>query len=509
MTFADIVTASDYDFAIGSNSNDLIKYLDIPGTQKDLLSGSPGIDAVALLGGDDRYDDDDSPRITFGNAGNDSLLGHGGDDTVAAGRDNDSIEGGNANDILFGNLGNDALRGGENDDLIFGGQDNDVLLGDNGDDLVSGDRGEDTISGSLGFDTLTGGSGADVFFLSRDGAVSDASLADKLTDFNAAEGDKIAFSAQDLSISDLVVWSDGRIALSTGETLGIVETGRPSFDDFVFLTSANDSDWLGRVNQFRSLAGLPSVNENPEWSSGGVLHSRYLVKNDVGGHDEDSSNPWYTAAGEAAGQSGNVTTSSAVSRSDVDAIDGWMNAPFHGIGIIDPQLTQVGFGSYSEADGGVQSAATLDVLRGLDSSVSATYPVFFPQDGATLPIDSYDGNEFPDPLTGSGFSAPTGAPLYLQLGSGNVTPNVTASSFTQNGVALPHIVFDETSYTNPDSSAQSLGRAVLDSRDAIVLMPQSPLTPGATYTASITANSETYTWSFSVQDLDEAALLLG
>ncbi|MGC9506290.1 Ig-like domain-containing protein, partial [Baaleninema sp.] len=96
-----------------------------------------------------------------------------------------------------------------------------------------------------------------------------------------------------------------------------------------------------------------------------------------------------------------------------------------------------------------------------------------------------------------------------KLGSGSITPNVTASSFSQNGVELPHIVFDETNYTNPDANAQNLARNILDSRDAIVLMPQNPLEPGATYTASITANGNTTTWSFTVRELDEAALLLG
>lgn len=509
MSFTDIVTADDYDFAIGSSGDDVLRFGDVPSSQKSALTNSPATDAVALLGGGDRYDDDSGDRIIFGNAGDDSIFGHDGSDTIAAGRDGDWIEGGNFDDILFGNLENDAMQGGDGDDLMFGGQDADVLLGDGGSDLVSGDRGDDTVSGGVGTDTLIGGAGADVFYLSREGAASAAAAADKLQDFNAAEGDRIAFSGQDVSVGDLVIWSDGRIELDSGEVLGVVETGQPSFDDLVFLDSSNDDDWLSRVNELRSLAGLAPVSENASWSNGGVQHSRYLVKNDTRGHTQDSSNPWYTVAGEAAGQSGNVTTSTATSRSPVDAIDGWMNAPFHGIGIIDPKLTEVGFGSYSEADGGVQSAATLDVLRGLDRSVSASYPVQWPQDGASVSILSYDGGEYPDPLTGSGFSAPTGLPIYLQLGSGDVTPNVTDSSFRRGGVELSHTIFDETSYVNPDASAQSLGRAILDSRDAIVLIPEMPLEPGETYSVEISANGTTYDWSFDTQELGDRELLLG
>jgi hypothetical protein len=63
---------------------------------------------------------------------------------------------------------------------------------------------------------------------------------------------------------------------------------------------------------------------------------------------------------------------------------------------------------------------------------------------------------------------------------------------------LEHCVFDETTYTNPDSGTQSTGRNVLNARDAIVLIPRNPLTAGAIYQVSITANGQTYAWSFMV-----------
>ena len=83
-------------------------------------------------------------------------------------------------------------------------------------------------------------------------------------------------------------------------------------------------------------------------------------------------------------------------------------------------------------------------------------------------------------------------------GDGSVTPNVTAHSITSGGSATEHCVFDETNYTNPDSNQQSLGRAVLGGRDAIVLIPRQPLTPGATYRVSLTVNGTVHRWSFTV-----------
>jgi hypothetical protein len=80
------------------------------------------------------------------------------------------------------------------------------------------------------------------------------------------------------------------------------------------------------------------------------------------------------------------------------------------------------------------------------------------------------------------------------------TPDVAATSLQENGVARPHCVFDETDYTNPDSFDQSLGRNILNGRDAIVILPRDPLTPGANYTVSVSVNGSTYTWSYTAAD---------
>jgi hypothetical protein len=257
--------------------------------------------------------------------------------------------------------------------------------------------------------------------------------------------------------------------------------------------------WLVVVNSYRTMAGLPSVAEQADWSHGDWLHARYMVKNDVIQHTEDPNNPWYTLEGLAAAQASNLMVSSSVTASDEHAIDGWMQAPFHAVGVIDPALHRVGFGSYREADGGWQMGAGLDVLRGLGSlPPTVQFPVKWPADGTTVGLTSHWG-ESPSPLTSCpGYSAPSGLPLLLQIGPGDRVPQVTAHSFRQGGTPLDHCVFDETSYSHPDGAQQSLGRAILDGRDAVVLIPRQPLTPGATYAVSITANGQTHTWSFAV-----------
>lgn len=260
-----------------------------------------------------------------------------------------------------------------------------------------------------------------------------------------------------------------------------------------------DSGWLDYLNYYRSLAGLNAVLSNPDWNQGGWLHSRYMVKNDTIGHSEDQDNIWYSEQGDAAAKSSNLVVSYSGRMSDQEAIDAWMQGPFHNLGIIDPQLNSVGYGSYREEDGGLQMGAALDVLRGLgEVSQSVSYPVFWPRNGANITQTAFNF-EYPDPLSScSGYSPPAGIPIILQLGAGNETPAVTSHSFKTGNVALEHCVFDENTYSNSDANARALGRAILNMRDAIVLMPRHPLYPGNTYSVAITANGKKYSWSFSV-----------
>lgn len=114
-----------------------------------------------------------------GRQGNDTIRSRGGDDTVLGGAGNDRIDGGD---------GNDRLRGGDGDDRLVGGRGNDRLVGDAGNDILDGGNGRDV---------LTGGSGGDTFVFSN---------GDRVTDFNAAEGDQIAFKAAlGLSLADISI----------------------------------------------------------------------------------------------------------------------------------------------------------------------------------------------------------------------------------------------------------------------------------------------------------------
>ncbi|MBA4013997.1 MAG: hypothetical protein C0481_19210 [Phenylobacterium sp.] len=134
---------------------------------QDFIRGGEGDDL--LMGGKD-FDD------LHGNQGNDTVRGGQGDDWVVGGQGHDLLFGDLGNDLVFGNMGADTCEGGAGNDTIRGGQDGDLIFGGDGDDWISGD---------LGNDTLSGGAGADTFNIFAGSGV------DRVTDFSAAEGDRI------------------------------------------------------------------------------------------------------------------------------------------------------------------------------------------------------------------------------------------------------------------------------------------------------------------------------
>lgn len=268
-------------------------------------------------------------------------------------------------------------------------------------------------------------------------------------------------------------------------------------------------DWRTYLTYYRAAAHLPPLAENAAWSDGAFKHARYLVENDVNTSGEDAALAWYTNEGATAGANSLWQVRGESLWTDVQTLDNWMRWPFHALSILDPALQSMGYGRYSEPDadpGPFHTGAVLDVRRGL-TQPSVAYPVKWPDHNSSVYLASYDGGEQPDPLTscsGIGLNGPAGLPILLQLGAGDVIgpdtprPVVTTHSFKENGAERDHCLFDETTYQNSIASLLDQGRALLAPRDAIVLIPHAPLSPGKSYTVAITAYGQNHTWTFQV-----------
>jgi hypothetical protein len=257
----------------------------------------------------------------------------------------------------------------------------------------------------------------------------------------------------------------------------------------VATTLAAGGLWLNRLNQWRANVGLPALNENLTWSAGDYSHSQYMVMNDIVTHYETPGVPYYSPAGDVAAQNSNIEVNSTWTFGDDQAIDWWMAAPFHAMGMMDPRLQTTGFGSFRYVKSGWQAGFTLDTIRG-NSFSGGTYPVYFPGNGTSEPLTTYHGGEYPDPLQACpGYGAPSGLPVFVEVGGNINTTAGAVHSFTGNGVPLAHCVID--------SSNSAVG-SYLKSRGSVVVVPQQPLVTGVRYVVAVTVNGSAYTWSFTV-----------
>jgi hypothetical protein len=271
---------------------------------------------------------------------------------------------------------------------------------------------------------------------------------------------------------------------------GLAAIPNPS-EAHVRLTSvpAASTGWLDRLNLWRQTAGLPNVVENATYSSGDYSHSLYMVKNDLVTHYETPGVPYYTVAGDTAARNSNIEVNSSTSFTDQQAIDWWMAAPFHAMGMMDPRLQQTGFGAYREVKSGWDAGFSLDVVRG-NTFTGGQFPVYWPGNNVTEPLTTYGGNEFPEPLQACpGYTAPTGLPVFIEVGGNVSTTAGPVHSFTGNGVALAHCVID--------SSNAAVG-SYLKARGGVIVVPQQRLQTGVRYVVALTVNGLPYTWSFTV-----------
>lgn len=93
----------------------------------------------------------------------------------------DTLRGGPADEVITARAGDDVVDAAGGSDTVYAGRGNDRVLGGPGDDWLSGDR---------GVDTLAGGPGADIFHSSAYAG------SDVVTDFSAAEGDRVQLDPQ-------------------------------------------------------------------------------------------------------------------------------------------------------------------------------------------------------------------------------------------------------------------------------------------------------------------------
>lgn len=261
--------------------------------------------------------------------------------------------------------------------------------------------------------------------------------------------------------------------------------------------------WRHVLDFYRKTANLPPLAVRDDWSDAARAHARYMVRNRVIGHDESPSKPGYSAAGRRAAQNGNLSLGLDMTEplSARLVIERWMAAPFHGAAIIDPKLRTTGFGVYRERKNGyVAQGTVLDVASGRTGS-SGNKVVVWPGQGMQVPINTYSGNERPDPSAScDGYSGEIGLPLIANFPT---HVRIASTSLSGSSGSLEHCSFDEHTYRNPNKDDQQWARSVLAQRNTVVIVPRLRLRDFDTFTATIrTTAGQTVRWSFSIGEVE-------
>jgi Ca2+-binding RTX toxin-like protein len=223
-------------FVDGDEANNLIEI-----TPQDAQKAG----GLRAQGGNDYVVGTQSNDTANGNGGSDTIIGDRGDDFLRGGEGSDLIDGGEGNEMICGNRGEDMLVGGAGNDFLRGGTGHDILYGNGGNDILIGDAGSDF---------LMGGEGADDFILRGDFNTFDAAYADRILDFNPAEGDRIKIAnlkgvegMDQISLAAVDVNQDGigdtAILCSCGDVVGIIMNTDPtkiSVNNSIFMVGSQD-----------------------------------------------------------------------------------------------------------------------------------------------------------------------------------------------------------------------------------------------------------------------------
>lgn len=303
-------------------------------------------------------------------------------------------------------------------------------------------------------------------------------------------------------------------------------------------TPAASSMVVDRINYYRRLMNLPEVSEDAAMSerdrtdahssldnlptSGPASATMDTATNATPVVSVLSRNT-YEQNGSGAPETKLSISPSSASLDGSLLVDRVMGMPFTALRLIDPQLTQIGFGAECTPS---LCVAVISVKRGLEKDLKLQIyegsesdrfwnarlgpipptrgrlktPVFFPPDGVITPILAYRGGDWPGPLRTCGFSGPSGPPLILQLGS--VTsqsndPEITERTVTaRDGHSIENCLIQPSSFHSGNPVEQTAGQQDLSAFGAAIIIPREQLSPSDSYTVSITADSTKFSWTF-------------
>jgi hypothetical protein len=260
--------------------------------------------------------------------------------------------------------------------------------------------------------------------------------------------------------------------------------------------------WLTQINGWRRATGLKPVTNERAWDRGIEHHlvylektsARYMTGKYASAHTENPASPYYTAAGAREAASSDLDEGGACTSSQ--ALDIWLAAPFHAIGMLRAQLKEVALAVDPK-----RCYAGLDVIRGLDPlRPAATKPIIFPGPGTTTHLLQF-GGETPDPTQTCGWQGQqVGLPLIVLLPrppARSITASLQGPAGLESTGNHNLCVVDEYTFRTTDHVYGPSGAKILKVDNAVILIPRQPLESGS-YSAQLKQpRRATISWSFS------------
>jgi len=238
--------------------------------------------------------------------------------------------------------------------------------------------------------------------------------------------------------------------------------------------ATGDPDWLILVNQYRILAGVPAVSEDPTLSNNCWQHARYIAENNHLSHQQNPDLPYASEAGQICAGNGNAWIGGEFSRpywTTQHSINSWMRSSAHRLWLLYPTTPTFGYGFYAAANN--RAAAALDVLTYFDGALDGDYPdwpVRYPSAGQiSVPAEVY--------------------PVTLLWPYFGPAPVVSTHTFkTAGGSNVSHV----------------FSTSLQGGHKGVELVPSSALADNTIYTITVKGQYDgqpfTYTWSFSTGD---------
>jgi len=224
------------------------------------------------------------------------------------------------------------------------------------------------------------------------------------------------------------------------------------------------SEAVAILNSYRAIGSLAPVTLDSNLCKGCQLHANYLTTNAVSlsavglvAHTESQSMPGYTPNGQLAGENSVIYEGVTAPQ----AVNNWMQTLYHRLGMMDPNLTRVGFGSQGRYQ-------VMDIGQGrLRGWLAHDAISVFPWPGMQNVPTTYV-REIPHPIS---YDYEIGIPITIEFfgmrGMGIGRPAVHLRNLSDGGRELGVYV-------------QSPGHPFLkewDMAQLIAIIPQSPLPP--------------------------------